>query len=302
MEILGYFAAVGTSLLFSFGSISFTKAGRMVGSPVVNRVRLLVAWVAVAALHLLIYGTVFPFDAGAERLGVLGVSGFIGFVLGDAFLFQAFVLIGPRLATLMMALAPVLTTLLAWLALEEQLLPRELIGIAVTIAGIAYVVTDRRAGGESMQAAPGTRAYWVGILCGLGGAIGQALGLILSKQGLSGDFPALSGNLIRLTSATVCIWALALVMGQARPTLQRMTSTPDALKFILAGSLLGPVLAVTLGLYSVQHIPAGISSTLQSLMPIFLIPISYLFFREVPSQRGVVGTVVALAGTAMLFL
>jgi drug/metabolite transporter (DMT)-like permease len=302
MEILGYLAAVGTSLLFSFGSISFTKAGRMVGSPVVNRVRLLIAWAAVAALHLLAYGTPFPWEAGAERLATLAVSGFIGFVLGDAFLFQAFVLVGPRLATLMMALAPVLTTVLAWLALGERLLPKELIGIVVTIAGIAYVVTDRRAGGESMQAAPGTRAYWVGILCGLGGAAGQAVGLILSKQGLSGDFPALSGNLIRLTSATVCIWALALVMGHARPTVQRLRGTPESFRFIVAGSLLGPVLGVTLALYSVQHIPAGISSTLQSLMPIFLIPISYLFFQEVPSKRGVAGTVIALAGTAILFL
>ncbi len=302
MEILGYLASVGTSFFFSTSSIFFTFAGRKVGSPTVNRIRLLLAFLVIITLHTLAYGMPLPINAEPFRWVMLGISGFIGLVLGDAFLFQAYVMIGPRLSLLLLSLAPVLTVILAWLFLNERLEAQELLGIALAISGIAYVVSDSKAGNESAVAKPGSREYVIGILFGLGGAIGQAVGLIFSKVGLEGDFPPLSGNVIRLTSAVICMWVATLVMGQAVSTFRKMKEQPDALKYILAGALMGPTLAVTMGLYSVQLIPTGIASTLQSLMPIFLIPISYFFFKESPTRRGIIGTMIALVGTAILFL
>src|SRR5688500_12857333 len=129
MPFVGELAAIGTSLCFSFGSVLFTRAGREIGSPLVNRTRLLVSVVLVMLWHTLTFGQPLPLDAAGERWFWLGLSGFIGFALGDAFLFQSFVLVGPRLAMLMMALAPVLASILAAIFLQETLVLVELLGI-----------------------------------------------------------------------------------------------------------------------------------------------------------------------------
>jgi drug/metabolite transporter (DMT)-like permease len=59
---------------------------------------------------------------------------------------------------------------------------------------------------------------------------------------------------------------------------------------------------VWLSLIAVQNAPVGVASTLTSLTPVFLLPLGWLFFKERITQRAVVGTALAVAGTAILFL
>jgi drug/metabolite transporter (DMT)-like permease len=220
--------------------------------------------------------------------------------LGDAFLFQAFVLIGPRLSMLMMALAPVLGALLAWLFLGETLTIAEIIGITVTLGGIMLVIAERR--GKSETEKTDNRRYIVGLLCGLGGACGQAGGLVLSKIGLADGFPALSGNLIRLLVAAAVIWVLAIANRQLLNHYRTVRSHPRAMMLLTGGAILGPVLGVWLSLVAVQNTNVGVASTLSSLMPIFLIPISYIAFKERVSKQAIVGTLVAFVGMVILFV
>ena len=300
MPFLGELAALGTSLCFSFGSVMFTNAGRMIGAALVNRMRLLMALLVVMLWHALTYGQLLPFDAVPERWFWLGVSGLVGFVLGDAFLFQSFVMIGPRLAMLMMALAPVLSSILAAVFLKESLVPMELLGIGVTLAGIVVVISERR--GRREDAPADNRRYLIGLLCGLGAAVGQAGGLILSKLGLAGDFPALSGNVIRLLAAVLAIWAIAAVNRQVFSSIRAVRAAPRAVLLMSGGVILGPVLGVWLSLVAVQNTNVGVASTLSSLMPIFLIPISYFAFGERVTRQAVIGTVLAFVGMVVLFL
>ncbi len=301
MPFVGELAALGTSLCFSFGSILFTLSGRQVGSALVNRARLLVSLLLVMLVHTLSFGTPLPVEAGSERWFWLGLSGFVGLALGDAFLFQAFVLVGPRLSMLMMALAPVLGTLLAWLFLGETLIPLELLGIALTVSGIMVVISERR--GNGTPATPvDNRRYLLGLLCGLGGAAGQAGGLVLSKLGLVDGFPALSGNVIRLLVAALLIWLVALFNRQLINSYRTLRANPRVLAMLTGGAILGPVLGVWLSLVSVQNTNIGVASTLSSLMPIFLIPISYFAFGERVTRQAVVGTIIAFAGMVVLFL
>jgi len=297
---MGELAALGTSLCFSFGSVLFTISGRKMGSPLVNRTRLLVATLLVMLLHTLTFGQPIPLDAGADRWFWLGLSGFVGLALGDAFLFQAFVLIGPRLAMLMMALAPVLGTLLAWFFLSETLIPMEMIGIAITIAGIMLVIAERNT--QTKTETTDKRRYVIGLLCGLGGAVGQAGGLVLSKMGLVGGFPALSGNVIRLSIAVIIIWILAVANRQIINSYQTLKANPRALLMLTGGAVLGPVIGVWLSLIAVQNTNIGVASTLSSLMPIFLIPISYFVFGERVTKQAIVGTLIAFVGMVILFL
>jgi len=304
MPLIGELAALGTSLCFSLSSVLFTFSGRQLGSILNNRTRLLIAILLVMVVHTLLYGQPLPVNAGNERWFWLGLSGFVGLALGDGFLFQAFILIGPRLSMLMMALAPVLGAIMAWIFLGENLSLMEIIGIVVTVAGILIVVAERREDSSADAKAEPTdrRRYIIGLLCGLGGALGQAGGLILSKMGLVGGFPALSGNLIRLIVAGAVIWILAIFNRQLMSSYRTLKANPRALMFLTAGTILGPVLGVWLSLVSVQNANIGVSSTLSSLMPIFLIPISYFMYGERVTKPAILGTFVAFVGMVLLFI
>ena len=294
---LGEIAALATAVCWAVTSLFFTIASKQVGSQLVNRVRLLLATLFLAITHLLWQGEALPLHAEPSRWGWLGVSAISGLVLGDAMLFQAFVLIGARLAMLLMTLVPVIGALLAWVFLGETLSLLEIAAIIVTMSSIAWVVSEQR-NSNSVNGNP--RNYVIGVLYGIGGASGQALGLILSKRGMVGDFPALSASLMRLTTASVVIWLWALIQGQLRPTIEglRIRSARWA---ILGGTLVGPFVGMTLSLAAIQLAPVGIASTLMALAPVILLPLAYWIFKERITQRAIVGTVVAMVGVAMIF-
>ncbi|NOZ49731.1 MAG: DMT family transporter [Chloroflexi bacterium] len=299
MPLLGELAALGTAVCWSFTSTFFTLAGRMVGSAVVNRIRLLLAILFLSLTHWLLLGTWFPQQVAPERWFWLSLSGVIGLSIGDALLFQAFVLIGPRLSMLLMSLVPVISTLLAWLFLHEILTPLQLLAVFVTVVGVAWVILDRSPQGG--QQTP-SQLNWTGILFGLGGALGQAMGLIAAKKGLSGDFSPLSGTLIRMVAAAAALWLVTIATSKTRTTFRQLASTPQSFIHILGGSFFGPFLGVTLSLMAVQATAVGIASTIIALPPIFLLPVGYFVFGERVSWRAVGGTVIALAGVAILLL
>jgi len=294
---LGEIAALATAVCWAATSLFFTIAGKQVGSQLVNRARLPLAAFFLAITHLLWQGEALPLHAEPSRWGWLGVSAISGLVLGDAMLFQAFVLIGTRLSMLLMTLTPVIGALLAWVFLGETLSLLEIAAIIVTMSSIAWVVSEQR-NSNSVNGNP--RNYVIGVLCGIGGASGQALGLILSKRGMVGDFPALSASLMRLTTASVVIWLWALIQGQLRPTIEglRIRSARWA---ILGGTLVGPFVGMTLSLAAIQLAPVGIASTLMALAPVLLLPLAYWIFKERITQRAIVGTVAAIVGVAMIF-
>src|SRR5262245_13938561 len=170
MPFIGELAAVGTSLAFSIGSTLFTFAGRTVGTGVLNRVRLALALLFTVLLHRILIGTFYPVNTSLEIFWWMGLSGTVGYVFGDMCLFQGFVMVGPRLSMLMMALAPVLSALMAWVFLHEGLSLIELSGMVITMAGIAYVVGEPH--GTTNSAVPhlDRRTYVIGLLFGFGGA------------------------------------------------------------------------------------------------------------------------------------
>jgi drug/metabolite transporter (DMT)-like permease len=296
---MGEMAALGTSLLWSLTSIQFTLASRLAGAQAVNRVRLVLAVLFLSLIHWFLHGEVWPLDAEPFRWGWLGLSGVVGLVVGDTCLFQSFILIGPRRAMLLMTLAPVISTVVAWGWLGQVLLPAELAAILVTVGGIAWVVSERRQGNGTADAP--ARDYLVGVLLGVGGALGQALGLVLAKQGLADDYPSLSATLIRMLVATAAIWLLALPQKQVAVTGQVLRER-RTMVLIVGGALTGPTLGVWLSMVAIQYAPVGIASTLMALSPVILIPLERWLFDERVSARAVVGTAIALAGAAALFM
>lgn len=276
-------------------------ASKVVGAIPVNRLRLIFAVGFLLLVHTLMTGRPLPLEAEAYRWIWLGLSGIIGLVIGDTLLFQAYILIGNRLGTLIMSAAPVISGLGAWALLNEDLSLTAWLGMALCISGIFIVVLERR-NGSGQGSTHERKQFLTGILCAVGGAAGQAGGLILAKKGLVDNFPAISAVMIRMLVAMVAIWAITLLTGQARQTFQKISSQPKTLLNIAAGSVVGPFLGVWLSQIAVQNTYVGIASTLMALTPIIMLPISKWYYKENVSYRALAGTVVALAGVVVIFI
>ena len=297
MLYLGEIAAIITSATFALNSAIFTLAGREVGSAVVNRLRLIVASLLLMAAQWIFLGTPWPVGVEFDRWIWLGLSGVVGLVVGDAFLFQAFVLVGPRVSMLMMSLAPVLAAFTAWIFLGEDLSLWQIMGIILTLIGVMWVILEK----NQIQG-PQKGNYLRGVLFGLGGAAGQALGLVLAKNGLGGSFSPLAGNFIRMFTAMIVIWLIAIIQKKSRTTIQLIINNPSAMWKIIGGAFLGPFLGVSLSLFALQHTSVGVASTLMALPPIFILPIDYFYFKERFGWGAIAGTVIAMLGVAVLFL
>ncbi len=102
---MGELAALLTAISWSFTSIFFNNASIAIGSVRVNRLRLLVATVILVFAHWVFLGSPLPNLATRNNGFGWGLSGIIGLALGDAVLFQAYVLL-EQLNHLIMAWDP----------------------------------------------------------------------------------------------------------------------------------------------------------------------------------------------------
>ena len=164
----------------------------------------------------------------------------------------------------------------------------------VTLAGIAWVVW-----GEGDREVHPHR--WRGVWLGIGGALGQAVGLLFSLYGLAGGYSPFSANLVRVSAGLA---ALLIYFGLRR----RIPSTLAGLKdrrasgLILLGAATGPVLGVILSLVAIAKAPMGVAATLMSLSPVLLLPVAHFGFKEKVGVHAILGTALALAGAAALFI
>jgi drug/metabolite transporter (DMT)-like permease len=297
MEFIGEIAALATSFFFAMTALIFTQTGRMVGSQVTNRVRLTFALVYLTVINAVLFRAPLPLSADPARWAWLGFSGVIGLSLGDAFLFQAFVSLGVRLGTLLLSLAPIFGALIAWAFFGETLTTLQITGIVLALAGIGWVVLSHREPADTPHGHT-RRGVLFGVLAGLG----QAIGLVLSKQGLAGEFSPFQANVIRLFAAALFTWGWTFFEGKAGATVTALRAQPRAISLLALGALVGPVLGVTSSLLAVQHTEVGVASTLMALPPVIVLPVSYFVFKEKIGWQAVAGTALAIAGVAVLFL
>jgi drug/metabolite transporter (DMT)-like permease len=297
MNLIGEIAGLATSFFFAMTAIIFTRTGHMVGSQVTNRMRLLFALTYLVILNLILFGEPLPFSAGSSRWLWLGISGVIGLALGDAFLFQSYVSVGARLGSLLLSLAPIFGSIIAWIFFGETLTVFQITGIVLALAGIGWVVMSHKEPADTPHGHT-RRGVIFGVLAGLG----QALGLVLSKQAMAGNFSPFQANAIRMLAAVAFIWLWAAVKGQAGGTIETVRKQPKVLQLIALGALVGPVLGVSASLLAIQHAEIGVASTLMALPPVIVLPISYFVFKEKVGWQAIAGTLLAIVGVAVLFL
>ncbi len=318
MPYLGETAGLLTSLFFAINAVVITRAGAQVGSVVLNRTRVVFALLYLVLLNLILFHEPLPFEAALTRWTWLGLSGLIGLAIGDAFLFQAYLSVGPRLGSLLLSLSTVFGVLEAWIFFGERLHIGQILGIALALAGIVWVIAER-----GFQAPPSTglesglpadegralaaradpaQASVSGIAFGVLAALGQATGLVFSGQGMKGSFSPISGNAIRMLAAVLALWLVALAQRQGAQTIRTLKAHPSAVRLMALAALIGPVIGVSLSLLAVQNTAVGVASVLTSLSPIFMLPFSHFFLKERLGWQSVAGTFLAMAGVIILFL
>lgn len=295
---IGELAALGTALCWTGTAFSFEAAGRAIGSLVVNLLRLVLALALLSLIAWIARGQALPLDAGAHAWTWLSVSGLVGFTFGDLCLFRAFVLLGARRASVIMSMAPPITAIIGWLLLGETLAAIEIAAIACTVTGVAMAVHERRpAAPVHLERTP--RELGLGVLLGLGGALGQAAGLVLSKYGM-GSYHALAATQIRVI-AGIAGFALVFTIIGWWPRCRAALASPRGLAFTGLGALLGPVAGVSLSLYAVQHTATGVAASIMAVTPILVIPVAAIVYREAITTRSVIGALLAVAGVILLF-
>ena len=288
---IGEIASLLTAVCWTLSALFFQKAGAKVGSLSVNIIRIFLGILFLGITTFFTRGMFFPMDATPYNWFWLGLSGVVGFFLGDLFLFRSYLIIGSRTSQLVMSLAPMITAIIGWLFLAEVLSPKSILGIFVSISGIMIAVA-----GKKLK----LNIPLKGFLFALGGALGQAVGLVLSKKGM-GDYDAIAATQIRAIFGFVCFFLLVTFLKRWR-RVSMAVKDRKSMKSITLGAIFGPFVGVALSLYAVQHTHTGIAAALMALVPIFIIVPSAIMFNEKITVRQVIGAVISIAGASIFFL
>lgn len=293
---IGEIAALLTAMCWVGSSVSFEYAGKKVGTLVLNLMRLVVSFVIITIINFFITSGFQNLNISMDTIGILMLSGLVGMVLGDIFLFQAYIDIGARIAQLVMALSPPFAAILGYFILGETMGLIQIIGMLVTLLGIIIVITGREQGSRKFV----VRHSHKGILYAFIGAIGQALGLVLSKIGVR-DLNPFVATEIRIMAGIV---GFILIISYTRNwgKFFKTFKWKSVMTGITIGSLFGPVVGVSLSLTAVKYTSTGIASTLMALTPILIIPVSIIFLKEKIKTNEIIGALVGFLGVAIIFL
>ncbi|NMB21301.1 MAG: DMT family transporter [Firmicutes bacterium] len=293
---LGEIAALSTALCWTMNAMAFEAAGKKVGSLAVNYIRFFIAFPLLVITAYFTRGLAFPVDATSSAWIYLSLSGLIGFVLGDIFLFQALVEIGSRITLLIKSMGPPLAALAGFLLLGETISPVGLVGMLITIFGISLVILSRNSKERRVRFNRPLRGIFFAFL----GAVGQALGLIFSKLGM-GSYNPLAATQIRIIAAFIA-FTILITVWKKWSDIWGAFKNKRAIGEIALGAILGPFVGVTLSLVALQYAPAGVVSTLTSISPILIIPFSIGIYKEKVLPREILGALISILGVILLFL
>lgn len=292
----GEFAALFTAFFWTITALSFETASHKIGSVAVNILRLVIGLAFLSVFTLIRRGLILPFDASYENWLWLTLSGFVGFVFGDLLLFKSYTMIGSRFSMLIMTLVPPITAFFSFIILGERLTLFHYLGMTLTFSGIAMAIFSRNGKGEkfSLKLEP------KGILYAFGGAVGQALGLVLSKLGLK-DYDPFAATQIRIIAGIIGFVFLVTFMKRWGSVIKATRDTQGML-FTSIGSFFGPFLGVSFSLIAVKYTEAGIASTIMALVPVFIILPAVVLYKQKVTLPELLGALVSVGGVALFFL
>ncbi len=295
MLYLGELAALVSAFLWSGTSIAFTEASTRIGSVAVNITRLILALlylcITIILLNLDLY-------INSSQIFYLSLSGLVGLVFGDGFLFKSFQHIGARLSMLIMSLAPPISAILAYIFLDEIISVWGIIGILITILGITIVVLQKQENPSSKY-----KISRIGILYAFFGAVGQGTGLILAKLAFNqGEINGFVATFYRMIPAILVLFPLTVLIQKSVNPFRIYSTNKKALAFTVVGSIIGPYLGITFSLIAIANTYVGIAATIMATVPVIMLPLVKYYYREKLSLLSILGAFIAVGGIGILFL
>lgn len=320
MRYIGEMISLGVAFSWTIAALASEIGSKRLGVFVMNVWRMGVTLLLSGVLLWLTLGVPWPAFAGTSTWGWLLLSGVVGYFFGDWCLFNSYLTIGSRMGQLLMTLAPMFAALAAWVMIGQTLAWTSLIAMAVTLAGIAISVLGRGTDGHHVA----VNMPLKGLLFGIGAALGQGVGLVLSKIGMddymldiSVEASSLSGNsggeslvlsvlpfaanMIRCVAGLLCFSMWLILSGHAGRMGESLNERRGLLAMMIA-VFSGPFIGVGFSLMAVQYTAAGIASTLMATTPIIiLLPSKWLFHQPI-TLRTVVGAFISVVGVSLFFL
>lgn len=301
---LGEIISLGTAICWTVTALAFQEATRKAGSLSVNIIRIVIAFFIYAGVAYVIRGRMFPTDASQFVWIWMGISGLVGFVFGDYFLFKSYEHISARISMLVFSLSPPFAALISWVVLGETMSIISILAMIITLAGIALVVTekikldDRQNTGKHRKVQFSFSAK--GLLFALLGTIGQASGLVLSKYGMNG-YDIFAATQIRIITGTIGFIILITLIKRWDKVKQASVNF-STMKFISTGAFFGPFIGVYLSLLAINFTTVGIASTIMAIIPVLIIPPAVILYKEKVTFKEMVGAFITVGGVVLFFV
>jgi drug/metabolite transporter (DMT)-like permease len=310
----GEIISLGVAVSWTLTALCFEYASKRMGVIALNVLRLAMAIVMLGLTLLFFTGHFFPVDVGGKAWFWLGVSGFIGYVLGDYCLFTSYVIIGSRFGQLFMTLAPPSAALAGWLILGEKMGVYAIIGMLVTMFGIGISVIGRPEPGAGKHKPVEVKLPLKGILFGIGAGLGQGFGIVVSKLGMeyytaslgtADDTQAFlvpfAATQIRAIVGVIGFTVLLLMAGKGK-MFMRSLKEKKTMASATMGTFFGPFIGVSFSLMAVQYTATGIASTIMAITPILILAPAYYLLHQKVTLKEVVGAVISVVGVALFFV
>lgn len=292
----GEFAALLTAVFWTITALAFEGATKRVGPFAVNLIRLVFALVFLSFMSYFSRGLAFPTDATSHIWLWLGLSGVVGFILGDYFLFASYPMIGSRMAMLMMTLAPPIAAFFGWIALGETMNIKGLAGMLLVISGIGIAIWSKPNGEKKRQLNFPVR----GLVFAFIGALGQGGGIVLSKYGM-GQYNAFAATQVRVI-VSIIGFAIIITFLRRWKNVTKTFKDKPALRGIVVGSVFGPFLGVSFSLLAVQNTNTGIASTIMAIVPVLIILPAVVLYKQKVSLAEIAGAFLSVFGVALFFI
>lgn len=303
--------ALGTALCIALSGLTTSEAFGSVGVLTVTR------WNVLATL--LFHATVATVMGGwatltPSAIWQLALSGLLAIVAAAPCYYGSIALLGPRNSVLVFSLNAPLTALIGLPLFGENLGWREVAGVALVLVGIAIATRlarpdPPRAAASAEAAAPEVYRFAgltelspaaLGILLGLGAALGQAGGVLAAKPAMAGGADPFAAMAVRFGTAAG-FFLFAWWAGLEKDTRARSRDWRP-FGFTMLGTTFGNGFGMTLLLKALVSGNTGIIATFAATSPIMILPLAWARTGRMPGPGAWIGAVLAVCGTALVML
>ena len=271
-------------------SVFLERASKETGTLAVNLIRLIIALLFLGVITYVKRGLVLPLDVTKESFKFLSISGLFGLFLGDFFLYKSYIKIGPRITLLVMTFSPIAVSILSFFILGEKIEGFKVLGMLLTIIGIAIVILKKKNDKEFSK---------VGFIYALLAMLGESLGIVFTRLG-SIDYDSFATIQVR-TIPAILAFIVYISLKKEWSNIKEGILNKKGMIYIVLGTIVA-TLGVTALVEAMKYANVGIVSTLAATSPILIIPISIIFFKEKVSILEGIGALISFVGITIFFI